>query len=155
MPGVVGSGNALDLAIMRSSWGVAMPRMVWGEFLDAHYRPHLVAVNLGTPSNSTSGRHLIALLERLTESLGTAGNYSIRMEGRVVKVAFERDIDAETLGQALSAQTDERGPEWASQWVCSFDRDTQREIVTTLKESRLQFAKRRRLPLASRARKGK
>ena len=155
MPGVVGSGNALDLAIMRSSWGVAMPRMVWGEFLDAHYRPHLVAVKLGTPSNSTSGRHLIALLERLTESLGTAGNYSIRMEGRVVKVAFERDIDAETLGQVLSAQTDERGPEWASQWVCSFDRDTQREIVTTLKESRLQFAKRRRLPLASRARKGK
>jgi hypothetical protein len=139
---------------MRSSWGVAMPRMDWGQFLDAHYRPHQVAVNLGTPSNSKSGRHLIALLERLTESLSTAGNYSIRTEGRVVKVAFERDIDAETFGQALSAQTDERGPEWASQWVCSFDRDAQHEIVATLKETRLQFAKRRGLPLASRARKG-
>jgi hypothetical protein len=100
-----------------------MPRMDWGPFLDAHHRPHLVAVNLGTPSDSKSGRHLIALLERLTESLGTAGNYSIRTEGRVAEVAFERDIDAETLGQVLSAQTDERGPEWASRWVCSFDRD--------------------------------
>jgi hypothetical protein len=126
--------------------------MDWEQFLDAHYRPHLVAVNLGTPSSSTSGRHLIALLERLTESLGTAGNYSIRTEGRVVKVAFEREIDAETLGQTLSAQTDKRGPEWASQWVRSFDRDAQREIVATLKETRLRFAKRRGIPLVPRAR---
>jgi len=132
-----------------------MPRMDWGQFLDAHYRPHLVAVNLGTPSSSTSGLHFIALLERLTESLGTSGNYSIRTEGRVVKVAFEREIDAETLGQTLSAQPDERGPEWASRWVCSFDRDVQREIVATLKATRLQFAKRQGLPLASRGRKGK
>jgi len=102
-----------------------------------------------------SGRHLIALLERLTESLGTAGNYSIRTEGRVVKVAFERDTDAETLGQVLSAQTDERGPEWASQWVCSFDRDVQRKMVATLKNTRLQFARRRGLPLVSRGRKDK
>jgi hypothetical protein len=123
-----------------------MPRMDWEQFLDAHYRPHLVAVNLGTPSSSTSGRHLIALLERLTESLGTAGNYSIRTEGRVVKVAFERDIDAETLGQVLSAQKDKRRAEWASQWACSFDRDAQREIVATLKETRLRFAKRRGSP---------
>jgi hypothetical protein len=129
--------------------------MDWGQFLGAHYRPHLVAVNLGTPSTSTSGRDLIALLERLTESLGTAGNYSIRAEDRVVKVAFEREIDAETLGQTLSAQTDERGSEWASHWVCSFDRHAQREIVATLKETRLQFAKTRGLPLASRGRKGK
>jgi hypothetical protein len=132
-----------------------MPRMDWGQFLDAHYRPHLVAVNLGTPSDSKSGRHLIAVLERLTESFGTSGNYSIRTEGRVVKVAFEREIDAETLGQTLSAQSDERGPEWASRWVCSFDRDAQREIVATLKATRLRFAKRRGLPLASRGRKGK
>ena len=129
--------------------------MDWGQFLDAHYRPHLIAVNLGTPSNSKSGWHFIALLERLAESLGAAGNYSIRTEGRVVKVAFERDIDAETLGQVLSAQTDERGPEWASQWVCSFDRVAQREIVATLKETRLRFAKRRGLPLVSRGRKDK
>jgi hypothetical protein len=77
--------------------------MDWGQFLGAHYRPHLVAVNLGTPSTSTSGRDLIALLERLTESLGTAGNYSIRAEDRVVKVAFEREIDAETLGHVWTA----------------------------------------------------
>jgi len=132
-----------------------MPRMDWGQFLDAHYRPHLIAVNLGTPRDSKSGRHLIALLERLTESLGTAGNYSIRTEGRVVKVAFERDIDAETLGQVLSAQTDERGPEWASQWVCSFDRDAQREMVARLKKTRLQFARQRGLPQVSRRRKDK
>ena len=122
--------------------GVVMPTMDWGYFLDAHYRPHLVVVTLGTSSNSTSGRHLVPLLERLTESLGTAGNYAIRREGRVVKVAFERDLDAETFGQALMAKGAERGPEWASQSVCSFDRDAQRKMVATLKESRLKFAKR-------------
>src|SRR5260221_7414303 len=130
-----------------------MPRMDWGQFLDAHYRPHLVAVNLGTPSNSTAGRHIIALLERLTESLGTAGNYSIRAEGRVVDVAFERDLDAETFGQALSARTAERGPEWASQWVCGLDRDAQHKIAAALKETRLKLARRRGLPLVPRGRK--
>ena len=132
-----------------------MPRMDWEQFLDAHYRPHLIAVNLGTPSDSKSGRHLIALLERLTESLGTAGNYSIRTEGRVVKVAFERDIDAETLGQVLSAQTDERGPEWASHWVCSFDRDVQREMVARLKKNSPEVREAAAAPLVSRGRKDK
>jgi hypothetical protein len=96
-----------------------------------------MTIDVGEKSDSKSGRHFIALLERLTESLGTSG--------RVVKVAFEREIDAETLGQTLSAQSGERGPEWASLWVCSFDRDVQREIVAMLKATRLQFAKRRGL----------
>ena len=109
--------------------------MDWGQFLDAHYRPHLVAVNLRAPSDSGSRQRLIALLEELTESLGTAGNYSINTRGRVVKVAFERDIDAETLGQVLSARQEKHGAEWASQWACRFDRDAQREIVDTLKET--------------------
>jgi hypothetical protein len=137
-----------------------MPRMDWGQFLDAHYRPHLVAVNLRTPSDSGSKQRLIAMLEQLTENLGTAGNYSISTRGRVVKVAFERDIDADTLGQMLSARKDKHGAEWASQWACRFDRDDQneivtklKEIVTTLKETRLRFAKRRGMPPVSRGRK--
>jgi hypothetical protein len=130
-----------------------MPRMDWGQFLDAHYRPHLVSVNLRTPIGSESRRHLIALLEQLTENLGTAGNYSISTRGRVVKVAFERDVDAETLGQVLSARKDKHGAEWASQWACRLDRDAQREIVATLKETRLRFAKRRGIPIVARGRK--
>ena len=130
-----------------------MPRMDWGQFLDAHYRPYLVAVNLRMPSGSESRQRLIALLEELTESLGTAGNYSISARSRVVKVAFERDIDAEALGEVLNARQEKHGAEWASQWACSFDRDAQREIVATLKETRLRFAKRRGIPLVPRGRK--
>ena len=71
----------------------------------------------------------------------------------MVKVAFERDIDAETLGQVLSARQEKHGAEWASQWACRFDRDAQREIVDTLKETRLRFAKRRGIPQVPRGRK--
>jgi hypothetical protein len=120
-----------------------MHRMHWAQFLDAHFRPHLVAVNLGTISSSPSGRHLVATLQRLAESLGTNGNYSMRTNGRVVNVAFEKDIDALRFVEALGAQETERPPDWASRWTCSFDRDGRLEVLVALKRLRLRVAGRR------------
>jgi hypothetical protein len=128
--------------------------MEWAAFLDAHYRPYLVSVNLGTISSSTSGRHLVATLERLAESLGTTGNYSIRAKGQVAEIAFEKDVDALTFGEALGAREAERASdEWASRWACSFGRDGQRKVLSALKRLRLRVASRRGGPSIGRRRR--
>jgi len=87
--------------------------MDWGRFLDVHFRPHLVVVNIGSPSDSASGRNLIHQLERLTESLATVANYAMYSDDQVIKVAFERDLDADTFSEALVAHAIESSPDWA------------------------------------------
>jgi hypothetical protein len=108
--------------------------MDWGRFLDVHFRPHLVVVNIGSPSDSASGRNLIHQLERLTESLATVANYAMYSDDQVIKVAFERDLDADTFSEALVAHAIESSPDWASVSVCSFDFEAQRRMAALLKE---------------------
>ncbi len=70
----------------------------------------------------TRGRRLIDLLDQLTASLHTTADYAACCEGQEVKIAFESDLDARTLGELLAARVVERGGEdWASKSVCNLD----------------------------------
>ena len=68
-----------------------MPRRERSDFLREHYRPHLLVVELGTPSDSASGRRLVAQLDRLTESLRTSADYAMCCEEQAVKGSAEID----------------------------------------------------------------
>ena len=108
---------------MKSEWttggGTCMPARDWSDFLRAHYRPHLLVVDLGTPSNSTSGRRLVSRLGQLANSLRTSADYAMCCEEQEVKIAFENDLNANTLTELLMGQVVERGgKEWASKSVC-------------------------------------
>jgi hypothetical protein len=93
----------------------------WAVFLESHYRPHLLVVKLGAPSDSTSGKKLIDRLRRLTESLPSGADYAMLLESEEVKVALERDEDAETLQELLMASViNPGGDEWASKSDCDF-----------------------------------
>jgi len=93
-----------------------------GSFLQAHYRPHLLILDLGTPGKGPHGKRLVDLLGQLTESLQTTADYAVCCEGQEAKVAFESDLDAKTLGELLAAHVVEPGGEdWASKSVCNLD----------------------------------
>ena len=62
------------------------------------------------------------MVGQLAESLQTAADYAVWCEGREVKVAFESELDARTLGELLMAHVVERGGEdWASKSVCNLN----------------------------------
>jgi hypothetical protein len=62
------------------------------------------------------------MVGQLAESLQTTADYAVCCEGREVKVAFESELDARTLGELLMAHVVERGGEdWASKSVCNLD----------------------------------
>jgi hypothetical protein len=59
---------------------------------------------------------------QLTASLQTTADYAVCCEGRELKVVFESELDAKTLGKVLMAHVVERGgEEWASKSVCNLD----------------------------------
>ena len=101
--------------------GVCMPARAWAEFLDVYYRPHLIVVNLETPVDSTSGK-LVDLLRRLVEGLQSTADYALFAEKHEIKIAFERDLDAEVVRGLLKASLLEiGGAEWASRSVCVWE----------------------------------
>jgi hypothetical protein len=98
-----------------------MPARAWAEFLDAYYRPHLLVVNVGTSTDSASGRKLVDLLRELIESLRLTADYALLAEEQEVKLAFESDLEAEVARGLLGARIFERGgDEWASKSICDF-----------------------------------
>jgi hypothetical protein len=99
-----------------------MPARNWADFLQAHYRAHLLVVDLGTRGKGTRARRLVELLGQLTESLQTTADYAVYCEEQEVKIAFESELDAKTLGKLLMARVAERGgKDWASKSVCNLD----------------------------------
>ena len=102
--------------------GACMPARNWADFLQAHYRAHLLVVDLGTRGKGTRARRLVELLGQLTESLQTTADYAVYCEEQEVKIAFESELDAKTLGKLLMARVAERGgKDWASKSVCNLD----------------------------------
>jgi len=83
--------------------------MDWGRFLDVHFRPHLVVVNIGSPSDSASGRNLIHQLERLTESLATVANYAMYSDDQVIKVAVIEVTSIRSTTDEKTCVTQEQG----------------------------------------------
>jgi hypothetical protein len=105
-----------------------MPARAWADFLDVYYRPHLLIVNLGTSTDSASGKKLVDLLQRLIESLQSTADYAILLEEYQVKIAFERDIDFEVARGLLVARglfeatlLEVGGAEWASRAICTWE----------------------------------
>jgi hypothetical protein len=99
-----------------------MPARAWADFLDVYYRPHLLIVNLGTPTDSASGKKLVDLLQRLIESLQSTADYAFLPEEYEVKIAFERDIDFEVARGLFKATLLEvGGAEWASRAICTWE----------------------------------
>ena len=103
-----------------------MPARAWADFLDVYYRPHLLVVNLGTSTDSASGK--VELLQRLIESLRSTADYAILFEEYQVKIAFERDIDFEVARRLLvarglfkAASLEVGGAEWASRAICTWE----------------------------------
>jgi hypothetical protein len=93
-----------------------------GIFLRAHYRPHLLVIDLETPSGSLRGKRLFAFVHELVRRMETNADYALCCEGQEVKVAFESDLDAKTLGKLLMARVVERGGEdWASKSICDLN----------------------------------
>jgi hypothetical protein len=93
----------------------------WEDFLETHYRPHLLVVSLETSGDSASGQKLINRLRLLIESLQSNADYAMLCADQEVEVALERDEDAETLRDLLMARVVERGgDEWASKSFCNF-----------------------------------
>jgi hypothetical protein len=89
--------------------GVALPKMDWGVFHAAHFRPHLVVVHLPDiePKSAAS-----ALDDWLT---GCSGNYTLQESRRLdILVAFELDTDAAQLSRVLGAIPGKRDNQWAS-----------------------------------------
>ena len=99
-----------------------MPAQDWTVFLQAHYRPHLLVVDLGAPSKGFRGKRVLALLGQLARSLQTSADYAVCCDGEEIKVAFESDLDARILGKLLMARTvDQKGQDWASKAVCNLN----------------------------------
>jgi hypothetical protein len=89
--------------------GGALPKMDWGVFHGAHFRPHLVVVQLADIDPKAGAS---ALDDWLT---GSSGNYSLQRErGLTILVAFELDSDAAQLARVLKAIPGERDAQWAS-----------------------------------------
>ena len=98
-----------------------MPLRAWAEFLDVYYRPHLVTVNLNTPTDSASGKKAVDRMQRLVEDLRSTADFALHFGEQEVKVAFESDSDAEVARGLLRADVVERGGvEWVSRGVCNW-----------------------------------
>jgi hypothetical protein len=98
-----------------------MPARAWAEFWDVYYRPHLLVVNLGTPTDSALGTKLVGLLRRLVESLRSTADYAIQLEEDAVKLVFESESDADIMRGLLKIRTVERGgDDWASKSISDF-----------------------------------
>ena len=111
--------------------GVALPKMDWGVFHAAHFRPHLVAVNLAgiDPKSGAS-----ALDEWLT---GSSGNYAVQEDRRLaILVAFELDDDAAQLSRVLRAIPGERDNQWASKAKGRLDAATRKRIARSSRRDR-------------------
>jgi hypothetical protein len=135
----------LSFQLRTTFWGPCMPAQEWSDFLRAHYRPHLLVVDLGTPSDSTSGRRLVARLGQLTDSLRTSADHAMCCEEREVKIAFESDLDASAFTELLMGRVVERGgEEWASRSAC--DLGTKLKIVRRPKRHRLGQRRQRPKP---------
>jgi hypothetical protein len=98
-----------------------MPARDWTDFLGVYYRPHLIVMDLGSPTDSAPGRKQVKLVWRLLESLGSTADFAILLEEHEIKVAFESDSDAEAIAGLVVARVVERGgDEWASKSICNF-----------------------------------
>jgi hypothetical protein len=115
--------------------GVAVPKMDWDIFHLAHFRPHLVLVQLADIDAKSGASALDDWLA------GSSGNYALQEDRRLaIPVAFELDSDAAQLARVLRASPGERDNQWASKAKGRLDGAAQKRIA---RYSRRDRGKRR------------
>ena len=109
----------------------------WSGFIERFPTAHLIAGIL--PEKEGGGaklRHRLELLTRLMSRLALKGSYAlvINREGSRPEIhcAFEWEVDARLVAQALLAGVISRHPGWASQRAFALDARATRAIKTVL-----------------------
>ena len=117
-----------------------MSEMPWSGFIERFPTAHLIAGVL--PEKEGGGaklRRRLELLSRLLRRLGLEGSYAlvINRDGSRPEIhcAFEGEVDARLVAQALRASNISRYPHWASQRAFSLDARATRALKTVLYES--------------------
>lgn len=108
--------------------------MEWEVFLEAHYRPNLVEVQLVGIDSGVAISILGGWLD------GRAGNFALRQRGQKILVAFERDVDAERFASLVRARPGERSAEWTSRRMARLDSAGRRRIASMSRQLRRRSA---------------
>lgn len=98
--------------------------MEWEVFLEAHYRPNLVEVQLV----GIDSRVAISILDGWLD--GRLGNFALQQRGQTILVAFERDADAERFSNLIKARPRKRTADWASRSMARLDSAGRRRIAS-------------------------
>ena len=108
-----------------------MPKMDWGDFHRAHFRPHLVSVQLADIDPRSGASTLDGWLA------GSSGNYALQEDRRLeILVAFELDSDAAQLSRVLKAIPGTRDNQWASKAKGRLDDATRKRIARSFRRDR-------------------
>jgi hypothetical protein len=114
-----------------------MPLMRWDAFHESHHRPFMVFADVDGRM-----RTRFALLSSLVAAMDLKGSYALNPEKGRIRVAFERDIDAQKLAAAVKARKTAREGGWAGQWAFIFNA----EMEATIKSLLPPASKRQKLP---------
>ena len=105
----------------------AMPRVSWHIFKDRNPRAHLVAASLQAAEavGSSDLKTAQTVLQRLIKTLDPAGDYATAIVrdagGPEVHLAFESELDARKLADAVQAKAAHRDAGWASERAFELD----------------------------------
>ena len=121
-----------------------MRGMAWEAFQEQHFRPHLVEIEM---AESVERQSVTTILKSLVVILGLFGDHAFKHDPKVIRVAFENDIDAGRLGALLRAKAEAPPSEWASKAVVRMDNNALKRIETTIK----RFRKRSVRPSSSKS----
>jgi hypothetical protein len=107
-------------------------KMEWDVFLDAHYRSHLVEMQLAGVGSHAA----MPILEGCLE--GILGSYALQQREDAILVAFERDVDAERFLSLVKADPGPGSAEWSSRSRAHLDGVARRKIVRALRRIRVK-----------------
>jgi hypothetical protein len=104
-----------------------MSRVPWHIFKDRNPRAHLVAasVRAAEPVGGSDLKIALTILQRLIKKLAPSGDYATSIVrdtgGPEVHLAFESELDARKLADAVQADATHRHAGWASERAFQLD----------------------------------
>jgi hypothetical protein len=85
-----------------------MPLMPWRDFDDAYPRSSMIFADVDGRAQTR-----FMLLNRLAEAMQLEGAYALHAEPGIIRVAFERDVDAAKFAAGVQASKTAREGGWA------------------------------------------
>jgi hypothetical protein len=95
---------AQNIALLTARGDMRKARAGWAKILEIDYRPHLLVVQVGTPTDSASDKRRADFLRRLVEDLRSCADYAILLEESEVQIAFVSELDAKITGALLASR---------------------------------------------------